>query len=209
MAQTTLISIAGMSACGKTTLAQDLAVSLNAPIVAMDDYYHDIADFGLAADQVADLNWDRLEMLRTDQFGKDIAQLAAGSPIDRPNYDFTLSKPSGTTPVVPINYVIVEGQFTLCVPEVVEFCTLNLFVDLDLRSALRRRMHRDIFDRGRDEQGVLRQWNEHVLPAWNKWVSPSRRLADLTLNGDDDRETNVEQVLQSLLTEAPRLASVH
>ena len=209
MAQTTLISIAGMSACGKTTLARDLAVALSAPIVAMDDYYHDIATFGLTADQVADVNWDTLQVFNTAQFGKDIAQLAAGNPIHRPNYDFTLSKPNGHTPVHPTEYIVVEGQFTLCVPEVVEFCTLNLFVDLDLRSALRRRMHRDTIERGRDQEGVLRQWNDHVVPAWNKWVSPSRRLADLTLNGDDDRETNVEQVLQTLLTKTNQLASVY
>ena len=194
----TIIAIAGMSASGKTTLAADLASATNGIVIALDNSYVDIKDYGLTAAEVSQVNWDELKAFRLQEFGRHVAQLVVGNAIEQPIYDFTISQATGSHTIKPHPIVILEGQFTFCVPEVIEFCTTKVFIDLPLDEAYNRRVKRDVEERGRCIKSVTEQWENHVLPAWENWVSPSRRLADLELQGKGNRQNNVDQILNHL-----------
>lgn len=198
MTKPTIIAIAGMSASGKTTLAADLASALGGIVIALDNYYVDIQTYGLTQADVSKVNWDELRAFKLHQFGKDVAQLAVGNSIQQPIYDFTVSQATGAQSIQPSPFVVLEGQFALCVPEVIEFCSTKVFVDLPLEEAFNRRVQRDVENRGRNYESVSEQWQNHVVPAWENWVSPSRRLADIQIPGTGCRTQNVDCILNHL-----------
>jgi uridine kinase len=191
-----IIAIGGLSASGKTTLAQDVAEALDAPLLQMDDYYRDIAE-GFSPQQVAEFNWDRLEMFCLDEWTDHLWQLSHGKAVDVPIYDFTVSRRTGSRRVSGSNAVVVEGQFVLCHAPALDAATLRVYVDLDPNDALQRRTLRDAVLRGRSPESVHKQWREHVEPAYRNHVFPSRESADLHLNGDGNRLENMREVLRA------------
>jgi uridine kinase len=50
---------------------------------------------------------------------------------------------------------------------------------MDNVPAVSRRIQRDIVDRGRDVAGVIQQYTKFVKPAFDTYVAPSRKHADV------------------------------
>ena len=49
--------------------------------------------------------------------------------------------------------------------------------DSDVRLA--RRLKRDISQRGRDIHGVMQQYENHVKPAYDRFIAPTMQYADI------------------------------
>ena len=58
---------------------------------------------------------------------------------------------------------------------------MKIFVDTDSDVRLARRMLRDIEDRGRDLEGVIKQYEKHVKPSYTQFIAPSRVHADIVV----------------------------
>ena len=57
----------------------------------------------------------------------------------------------------------------------------KVFVDTDSDIRLARRLKRDISERGRDLEGVLKQYNKFVKPAFDQHIEPCRQCADIVV----------------------------
>ena len=60
-------------------------------------------------------------------------------------------------------------------------CHMKIFVDTDDDVRLARRIQRDVAARGRDVAGVIEQYTRFVKPAFDQFVAPSRRHADVII----------------------------
>lgn len=58
---------------------------------------------------------------------------------------------------------------------------MKIFVETDSDIRLVRRLRRDITERGRDIEGVIKQYNKFVKPAFEQYIEPTMRLADLVV----------------------------
>lgn len=58
---------------------------------------------------------------------------------------------------------------------------MKIFVDTDSDVRLARRLKRDIAERGRELEGVLKQYNKFVKPAMDHWISPTMSQADIII----------------------------
>ena len=56
---------------------------------------------------------------------------------------------------------------------------MKVFVDTDSDIRLARRVKRDITERGREIEGVLKQYNKFVKPAFDHYIAPSMSSADV------------------------------
>ena len=56
---------------------------------------------------------------------------------------------------------------------------MKIFVETDSDIRLARRLTRDIAERGRDLEGVLKQYNKFVKPAFEHYIEPSMSNADI------------------------------
>lgn len=58
---------------------------------------------------------------------------------------------------------------------------MKIFVDTDSDIRLVRRLRRDISERGRDIEGVIKQYNKFVKPAFDQYIQPTMRVADIVV----------------------------
>lgn len=194
-----IISIAGPSCSGKSTLARSLAQHLttrSVTLLCLDDYYKDLS--ALEPAERALINFDVPDAFEHELFATHLQALANGKSIDRPKYDFAHHvRCSQTVPISPAEFVVIEGLFALHWPTVNQMVDARVFVDLDLDVCLRRRIERDIRERARTPESIVAQW-ETVLPMCQQYVMPTAQHCDLKVNGEEAVDLNTEMILRHI-----------
>jgi len=178
-----VIGIAGGSGSGKTTVAQEILQRVGPDRIAYiqhDSYYKDLT--GLPPTQRAEVNFDHPNSLETDLLISHIEQLKAGHSIDVPVYDYSRdSRTDETFKVNPRGVVIVEGILIFVDPDLRSLFDVKLFVDTDSDVRLIRRLQRDITERGRTVESVIKRYQATVRPMHLEFVEPSKRYADVII----------------------------
>jgi uridine kinase len=76
--------------------------------------------------------------------------------------------------------IIFEGIFALLDNTINDdFLDLKIFVHTDDDIRLARRITRDITERGRTVEGVLKSYHKYVKPAFTEFVRPTLKYADI------------------------------
>ena len=178
-----VIAIAGGSGSGKTTVANVILEKVGAHRIAYlphDAYYRDLSN--LPPLQRAQVNFDHPESLETELLIEHIQTLKSWRPIELPVYDFTHhSRTEKTIRVNPQRVIIVEGILIFAEPRLRELFDVKIFVDTDPDLRFIRRLERDIAERGRSMETVVKQYVTTVRPMHLEFVEPSKRYADIII----------------------------
>ena len=179
---TTLIGIAGGTASGKTTVAKNLKELSNpndsVSIIRLDDYYKDLSH--LTLEERRKLNFDHPDAYDIDLLIEDLKLLIDGKPIHKPIYDFKTSTRCKEYELVePSDVIIVEGILTFHYTQLVKLFDMKIFVDTPDDIRFIRRLERDVNDRGRDINHVIKQYLTTVRPMHIKYVEPTKEKADI------------------------------
>lgn len=177
------IGIAGGSGSGKTTVAQAILERVGADRIAFlqhDSYYRDLS--GLPPTQRAELNFDHPNSLETDLLIEHILALQQGKPVQVPIYNFaTHSRTVQTFTVAPRRVILVEGILIFVEAALRALFNIKIFVDTDADIRFIRRLQRDIAERERTTESVIRQYQATVRPMHLEFVEPSKRYADVII----------------------------
>ncbi len=178
-----VIGIAGGSGSGKTTVAQTILQRVGPDRISFlqhDAYYKDLS--GLPPVQRAEVNFDHPNSLENELLIRHIQQLKKGKVVEVPIYDFsTHSRTDRTFKVYPRNVILVEGILIFAETDLRELFDVKIFVDTDSDLRLIRRLQRDIAERGRTTESVIRQYLSTVRPMHLDFVEPSKRYADVII----------------------------
>jgi len=178
-----VIGIAGGSGSGKTTVAQEILQRVGPDRIAYiqhDSYYKDLT--GLPPTQRNEVNFDHPNSLETELLIRHVEKLKAGQPIEVPVYDFSTDSRTGETFMVqPHRVIIVEGILIFVEPALRALFDVKIFVDTDPDVRLIRRLQRDITERGRSVESVIKQYQSTVRPMHLEFVEPSKRYADVII----------------------------
>jgi len=181
--QTMFIGIAGGSGSGKSTFTNHLKEIYGDSIgvIYHDNYYRARDD--IPVEDRANINYDHPNALETALLVQHLKDLRKGICIDMPVYDFSLHTRSGKTErVEPKPVIIVEGILVLHNPELREMFDIKIYVDADADERILRRAMRDVNERGRNMEGIMRQYLATVKPMHYLYVEPTKSLADIVLN---------------------------
>jgi uridine kinase len=178
-----VIGIAGGSGSGKTTVANVILHRVGADRIAYlahDAYYRDLSH--LPYPQRVEINFDHPESLETELMIQHILQLKAWQSIDLPVYDFTThSRTDKTVHIEPQRVILVEGILIFAERALRDLFDVKIFVDTDSDIRLIRRLQRDISERGRTTESVIKQYLRTVRPMHLEFVEPSKRYADVII----------------------------
>lgn len=178
-----VIGIAGGSGSGKTTVAQEILQRVGPDRIAFlqhDAYYKDLS--GLPPVQRAAVNFDHPNSLESELMIQHIEQLKRGEPVEVPIYDFaTHSRTKQSFTVQPRAVILIEGILIFVEPGLRNICDVKIFVDTDSDIRFIRRLQRDIAERGRTEDMVVKQYLATVRPMHLEFVEPSKRYADVII----------------------------
>lgn len=78
---------------------------------------------------------------------------------------------------------------------------MKIFVDTDADVRLARRLKRDICQRGRDLEGVLKQYCNLVKPAFYHYIAPSMVHADIIVPRGGENEVAIELIVHHVHTQ--------
>ncbi|ORX50264.1 uridine kinase [Piromyces finnis] len=180
-----IIGITGGSASGKTTVAERITQKLDVPwvvLLSMDSFYKVLNPEQHALAESNNYNFDHPDSFDIDLLIETLKNLKKGIAVDVPIYDFkTHSRVEETRHVYGANVVVFEGIFALYFEKVRKLMDLMLFIDTDSDIRLARRMKRDIAERGRDIDGVLKQYTRFVKPSFEDYIQPSKKYADVII----------------------------
>ncbi len=200
--------ICGGSGAGKTTLTRHLLDRLGADqvsVLAFDSYYRDQSH--LTPPERAMVNYDHPDSLDHALFAADLELLRSGQTIEAPVYDFaTHTRTAARVRVEPRPIVIVEGILLLSFPAVQSHLDLSAFIDVPEDVRLARRIKRDVAERGRDAEDVVRQFRATVAPMHDQFVEPFRSLADRIVAIDEQYGSVADEIITRLRTDR-RVAS--
>ncbi len=178
-----VIAIAGGTGSGKTTVANVILERVGADRIAYiphDAYYKDLKDLPPA--QREQVNFDHPQSLDTWMLVEHIKRLKSWQPIELPVYDFkTHTRTDKTIHIEPQPVIIVEGILIFAEPELRELFDVKIFVDTDADIRFIRRLQRDITERGRTTESVIRQYLTTVRPMHIEFVEPSKQFADVII----------------------------
>jgi uridine kinase len=179
-----MIGIAGGSCSGKTRLANAIVASLPSGIavaIGLDSYYLDQPPTNMES-----LNFDDPEALEKNLMVKQIRMLSQGVTIRKPVYDYVNHRRSvEIESIQPMRFIIVEGLYTFYWKEIRNFLAIKVFIELDHEACLERRIARDTMERGRTPDSIVRQYLDTVRPMFERCIHPTKKYADLLLDGSD------------------------
>lgn len=205
------LGIAGGSGAGKTTLAKavfrELGGEKHVVYLTHDHYYRDLSHKPL--DERAKTNFDHPDSLETELLVEHLKELKAGRTANLPTYDFkTHSRTPVTTFVHPKPIIIVEGILVFTHPQLCDEIDIKVFVDADSDTRAVRRINRDMIERGRTLDSIMKQYQETVKPMHSQFVEPSKARADVIVNSETGHSVDIAVKMITnhlcILAELPR-----
>lgn len=179
-----LIGIAGGSGSGKSTLASKIRERLKGrvSVIKMDNYYKCLDH--LPVDERSKVNFDSPDAFDIELMVNDLIKIRQGENIECPVYDFEKhTRKSEKRNIYARRVIIVEGIFVLAIQDVCDLLDMKIYVDGDSDERLIRRILRDVKWRGRELSDIVSQYTEFVKPMHEKYIEPSKKNADVILNG--------------------------
>lgn len=175
-----VIGICGASGSGKSTLARELEAKLNKRCIYLkqDSYYKDHSD--MSFEDRVNINYDEPEAFEHEALRNDIFALHEGRSITAKDYDYTEHRrcDSGVE-IQPADVVLIEGIHVFYDEAVRDLLDFKIYIQVDPDVCLLRRVKRDLRDRGRNIEGVYRQYLETVKPMYEKYIRNYVEYADL------------------------------
>jgi uridine kinase len=178
---TIIIGIAGASASGKSLLANTIVSELGSDqvvIIPEDSYYKDHPH--LPFEERAKRNYDHPDAFDHELLIDHLVQLQKGNAIEIPIYNHAQhAREKNTRPIGKHAIVVLEGILLFAEPKLRELMDIRIYMETSLDICLIRRLNRDIKERGRTLDSVLKQYEETVRPMYLQFIDPSKRHADL------------------------------
>eukprot|EP00126_Sphaerothecum_destruens_P011407 Sdes_comp20909_c0_seq7m18158 len=129
-----------------------------------------------------------------------VSQMKQGRAVTIPTYDFKnfCRKPEGTV-IDQVDVVLFEGILVLYTKELRDFLDLTLFVDIDSDTRLARRVLRDVGKFGRELDYILKQYTRFVKPAFEDYVLPTKKYADVIIPRGSENSVAIGLIVQHIL----------
>ncbi|TFY70473.1 hypothetical protein EVG20_g2532 [Dentipellis fragilis] len=186
-----VIGIAGGSASGKTHVARQIVRSLGSIptviILSQDSFYKKHSPEEIALAFASRFDFDHPDAIDMQLFASCLSDLKALRQTNIPVYSFEQHQRLDETKYLyGATIIITEGIMALQDPALRELYDLKIFVQADSDVMLARRILRDVKERGRSVEGILEQYLRYVKPAFDNFVGPSSRYADIIVPGKDN-----------------------
>ena len=185
-----IVAIAGGTGSGKTTLAKKIIDSyqnIKINYLSLDSYYKDFSQMSFS--ERSKINFDHPDSIDFDLFYQQINEYLTGSDIKTPTYSYKRHKrlkKKGN--LRQGDLLIVDGILILLKKSIRDFFDLSIFLKVNSSERLKRRIRRDINERGRSKIEISDRFYNMIKPMHKKYVKPSENFADVVLGEDYDYE---------------------
>ncbi len=197
MSKTMIIGIAGGTGSGKTTITRKLLACFpgEVSVIYHDNYYK--AHHHLSYEERTKLNYDHPDAFDTELLVKALSDLKKGKSVLCPVYDYSIHDRSlDEVEIQPAKVIVVEGILIFQSLELCREMDIKIFVDTDADVRILRRIMRDVCERGRSLESVVKQYLDTVKPMHEQFVEPSKRHADIIIPEGGHNQVALDIVME-------------
>jgi uridine kinase len=195
-----VVGIAGGTGSGKTTVTKkvmNLLGNENVIMIPQDAYYKDNRHLPLEERQK--INFDHPGSIEFSLLNKHIDDLARGLTVQMPQYSYiTCTRADEYILVEPARVIIIEGILVLTNAELRGKMRIKAYVDADPDDRLARVISRDIEERGRNIDMVLKRYYDTVKPSHLQFIEPTKRYADIIIPRGGENKVAIEMLVSSI-----------
>eukprot|EP00762_Andalucia_godoyi_P001993 ANDGO_02586.mRNA.1 Uridine-cytidine kinase B len=198
-----IIGVAGGTASGKTTVCRKIEQQLGAKrvvMLSMDSFYRNLTEEEKA--NVVSHDFDHPNAFEFDLLVQTLRCLSRGESVDIPVYNFVMHAREQDKKIRieagSADVVVVEGILTFFSEELRNCFDMKIYVHTDADERLIRRIRRDIAERGRSLESVLHQYEKFVKPAFDEFIEPSRKYADLIIPRGGTNTVAINLILEHI-----------
>lgn len=203
--QPLVIGVAGGTGAGKTTVARAIIDAVGVDRIAVlpeDAYYREYAHHS-EAERMA-INWDHPDSIEVELLLEQLQRLMCGEAVERPIYDFaSYARAPETVRIEPKPVLLVEGILIYVDARLRDLLDVKVYVDTDADLRFIRRLMRDVTERGRTVESVVKQYLKTVRPMHLAFVEPAKRYADVIVPEGGENYVAIE-LLRSAILHATR-----
>jgi uridine kinase len=179
--KTIIIGISGAAASGKSLLANTIVNELGSDrvvVISEDSYYKDHSH--LPFEERTKINYDHPDSMDHALLLQHLKQLQNNETVNVPVYNYSLHiREKETRTIGNHTIIVVEGILLFVERELRNLMDIRIFMETSLDICLIRRLKRDIKERARTLDSVLKQYEETVRPMYLQFIDPSKRYADI------------------------------
>ena len=195
-----LIGIAGGTGSGKTSIANYLLKKFGSEqliVIEQDSYYKN--NSALSIDERNQQNFDHPDAIDIELFNKQLVSLLGGKSVEIPIYDFSIHNRRNQRQFVkPCRIIVIEGILTLYFESLRKLMSIKVFVDTPDNIRFKRRLSRDVKERGRTIKSVTNQYEKTVKPMYDQFVKPSRDLADIIITDGVQNKEAIDVLMYNI-----------
>ena len=195
-----IIGISGGTGSGKTSIVKIITEQFgnnHLTVVPQDAYYRIFNQ--LSKQERAEINFDHPNAFDNKLLIEHIKLLKNSTPVEMPVYDFTThTRTQKTILKHPNRIIIVEGILIFEDEKLRNELDIKIFVDTDADIRILRRIERDMIERNRTLNSILKQYRETVRPMHLKFVEPSKRFADLIIPEGSHNKIGVDMIIAKI-----------
>ena len=190
-----IIGITGGTGSGKTTIinkVNKLFNQSNIGLLSSDSYYKDNSNLNFSEREK--LNYDTPDAIDFDLLNNHIRLLKTDKDINVPHYCFSTHLRLNTSTVFkPKKILIIEGILILNNRTLKNLINYSVFLDCSRDTRFKRRLKRDINERGRNYEDVIKLFENRLDKMHQIHVKPMKKECDLVL--DTENNTNIDLLI--------------
>ena len=194
------VGITGGTGSGKTTISEELKKEFGESdigFISQDSYYNDNGN--LSFNEKNKINFDHPDAVDFELMINHLNLLKNGKTINQPIYSFIHHNRTEKTKLLkPKKIMIIEGLLILNNIKLRDLIDLKVFVDATKNLRFKRRLDRDINQRGRTAEEVVELFNSRLNKMHNLYVEPMKEFCDIVINNNNSLEiTPLTNVIKS------------
>jgi uridine kinase len=157
--------------------------------ISITNYYKDLSEDNNIKPEIIDF----------DLLLSDLAKMRNKEPCEVPIYDFKNKKRSEQKKKVEsCQIIILEGLFCFYDPKICNLMDLKIFIDTDNDIRLARTISKGIAEGKTSLIDIIQKFHKTIKPAYNNFISPTKKKADIILPNAIGHETAVKIITNYL-----------
>ena len=193
----TVIGISGGSCSGKSWFSRKIKELRpnSVCLFDLDSYYKDV-------NYVNNLEFkhDNPDAIDYERALKDFESLLNGEVVEVPLYDYDTHEIVGKKICTPAPLIVIEGLFVFTNKKFLDRMNLKIWIEANETIKYRRRINRDIKERGDSLEGIKYRYVLNVRPAYRKYISPCKEYADVIYCNNSNNENDIPLLIQMLFS---------
>ena len=192
------IGITGGTGSGKTTILNQIKEKFNEKdigFISQDSYYNDNGD--LSFEEKNKINFYHPNAVDFELMINHLIDLKNGVNINQPIYSFfDHNRTEKTKTIESKKIMIVEGILILNNKKLRDLIDIKVFIESSVDLRFKRRLNRDISERGRSEEEVIELFNNRLNEMHKLYVEPMKKFCDIIITNNKKKLIEINPLIK-------------